>query len=89
MEVPQKDVEYDAHQRIYKELGALRQELIALEERYYALKDEMYKHTHPEAENARYGVDLAFSAVEVPSLRKQRLYAVQRPLEHPEGLRCA
>ena len=52
MEVPQRDVEYDAHQRIYKELGALRQELIALEERYYALRDEMWQHTR-EAKDAR------------------------------------
>ena len=34
------------HQRIVKELGLIRLELVGIEERYYSLRDAFYHHTH-------------------------------------------
>ena len=36
------------HQKIVKELGLIRLELVGLEERFYQLRDAFYHHTHVE-----------------------------------------
>jgi hypothetical protein len=36
------------HQKIVKELGLIRLELVGIEERFYQLRDAFYHHTHVE-----------------------------------------
>lgn len=38
--------ELTPHERMVKEIGLIRLELVGLEERYYALRDAFYQHTH-------------------------------------------
>lgn len=53
-DIPVSPSAYTAHQKIIKELGLIRLELVGIEERYYALRDAFYNHTHvEEVENDR------------------------------------
>jgi len=49
------------HQRIVKELGLIRLELVGIEERFYQLRDAFYHHAHVDEE-----VDKDYPGVGMP-----------------------
>lgn len=49
-DIPVTPSELTEHQRIVKELGLIRLELVGIEERFYSLRDAFYHHTHVEGE---------------------------------------
>ena len=49
-DIPVSSSELTEHQKIVKELGLIRLELVGIEERYYSLRDAFYHHVHVGAD---------------------------------------